>query len=108
MFETEVDRVGAGFDGGLKLRPVAGGTHDLGFGVGDLHGSHLCLGKAVGIIAFKGDWGGLDDDDKEENEFSLQRGLRLLSAHTLKDGTYIWIIIEADRSVTTLLLPSEY
>jgi len=56
----------------------------------------------------KGDWGDLDDADKEENEFSIQRGLRLLSAYTLKDGTHIWIITEADRSVTTLLLPSEY
>jgi hypothetical protein len=56
----------------------------------------------------KGDWGDLDGDDKEENEFSIQRGLRLLSAYTLKDGTHIWIITEADRSVTTLLLPSEY
>lgn len=56
----------------------------------------------------KGDWGDLDDDNKEENEFSLQRGLRLLSAYRLKDGTRIWIITEADRSVTTILLPTEY
>lgn len=56
----------------------------------------------------KGDWGDLDGDDKEENEFSIKRGLRLLSAYTLKDGTRIWIITESDRSMTTLLLPSEY
>jgi hypothetical protein len=55
-----------------------------------------------------GDWGELDEHDMAENEFSLAHGLRLLSAYTLSDGTLIWIITEADRSVTTLLLPEEY
>ncbi len=55
-----------------------------------------------------GDWGDLEDEDKEENEFSLDRNLRILSAYTLKDGTRIWIITEADRSATTVLLPEEY
>ena len=55
-----------------------------------------------------GDWGELDTHDVEENEFSLQRGLRLLSRYTLRDGTAIWIITEADRSATTVLLPAEY
>jgi hypothetical protein len=54
------------------------------------------------------DWGELDAEDIAENEFSLQRGLRLLSRYTLRDGTVIWIITEADRSATTLLLPEEY
>ena len=56
----------------------------------------------------KGDWGDLDVDDIQENAFSLTHGLRLLSAYTLKDETRIWIITEADRSATTILLPSEY
>jgi len=55
-----------------------------------------------------GDWGDLDADDVTENEFSLVNGFRLLSAYTLKDGTRIWIITEADRSATTILLPEEY
>ena len=55
-----------------------------------------------------GDWGELDEEDKAENEFSLSNGLRLLSAYTLRDDTRIWIITEADRSATTLLLPQEY
>jgi hypothetical protein len=55
-----------------------------------------------------GEWGDLDADDVRENEFSLTHGYRLLSAYTLKDGTRIWIITEADRSATTILLPSEY
>lgn len=55
-----------------------------------------------------GDWGDLDADDIAENEFSLASGLRLLSKYTLSTGTVIWIITEADRSVTTILLPEEY
>lgn len=55
-----------------------------------------------------GDWGDLEEEDKAENDFSLGRALRLFSAYHLKDGTKIWIITEADRSATTILLPSEY
>ena len=56
----------------------------------------------------RGDWGGLDEHDRQENELSLVGGFRLLSTYTLSNGTRIWIITEADRSVTTLFLPSEY
>ena len=55
-----------------------------------------------------GDWGELDAEDRAENERSLKDGCRLLSAYTLRDGTRLWIITEADRSSTTLLLPEEY
>jgi hypothetical protein len=55
-----------------------------------------------------GDWGELDQDDQRENELSVARGFRLLSAYNLSNGTRLWIITEADRSSTTLLLPSEY
>jgi hypothetical protein len=56
----------------------------------------------------RGDWGELEPEDVQENEYSRTHNLRLLSAYTLTDGTRIWIITEADRSVTTLLLPEEY
>ena len=55
-----------------------------------------------------GDWGDLCADDHKENDLSLREGFRLLSSYILKDGQKLWIITEADRSVTTLLLPSEY
>jgi len=55
-----------------------------------------------------GDWGELCEEDKQENELSLRHGFRILSAYRLSDGTKLWIITEADRSATTLLLPSEY
>jgi hypothetical protein len=57
----------------------------------------------------RGDWGDdLCQDDKTENELSLKEGFRLLSSYNVTDGKKLWIITEADRSVTTLLLPSEY
>jgi len=55
-----------------------------------------------------GDWGDLDRADAAENELSLREGLRLLSAYALPDGTRLWIITEADRSATTILLPHDY
>jgi hypothetical protein len=55
-----------------------------------------------------GDWGDLDAEDKQENELSLKQGFRLLSAYHLTTGVKVWIITEADRSATTILLPSEY
>ena len=56
----------------------------------------------------KGDWGDLDEEDRQENELSLKQGFRILSAYTLPTGVKVWIITEADRSSTTILLPSEY
>lgn len=56
----------------------------------------------------RGDWGELDPDDRAENELSLKEGFRLFSAYHSTLGVKFWIITEADRSVTTLLLPSEY
>jgi len=55
-----------------------------------------------------GDWGDVPEEDRQENEFSIQRGLRILSAYTTSAGEHIWVITEADRSATTILLPSEY
>ena len=50
----------------------------------------------------------LDEEDKRENERSLVTGSRVFSAYVLNTGVRIWAITEADRSVTTILLPSEY
>ena len=54
------------------------------------------------------DWGELSDDDIRENELSLKQGFRLLSNYQTGKGQQLWIITEADRSATTVLLPSEY
>ena len=55
-----------------------------------------------------GDWGELDEHDRRENELSLEHDWRILSAYRLSNGTRFWIITEADRSSTCVLLPSEY
>ena len=55
-----------------------------------------------------GDWGTLPEEDKRENDFSVNRELRIFSAYTLSTGVKIWLITEADRSASTFLLPSEY
>ena len=54
-----------------------------------------------------GDWGDLDEADKQENELSVKRGFRILSAYG-KGDRKLWVITEADRSVTTILRPEEY
>jgi hypothetical protein len=55
-----------------------------------------------------GDWGDLGEADQAENELSLKQGFRIFSAYILKTGVKVWVITEADRSATTLLLPEEY
>ena len=55
-----------------------------------------------------GDWGDVDEHDREENELSLKEGLRLLSVYRSAAGVKFWIITEADRSATTVLLPEDY
>jgi hypothetical protein len=54
------------------------------------------------------DWGDLDDEDKKENDLSVKEGFRLLSAYHLETGAKVWVIMEWDRSVTTILLPEDY
>lgn len=55
-----------------------------------------------------GDWGDVSDDDWKTNDEALTLGERVISAYKLPTNTKVWLITEADRSVTTLLLPSEY
>jgi len=70
-----------------------------------------CLARHV-----TGDWGIVSEDDKEANEAALKRGKRILSAYPINPAkpcegfgeNTLWIITEADRRVTTFLLPDEY
>ncbi len=54
-----------------------------------------------------GDWGEICPEDRELNELSLKEGSRLLSVYRSGDMRF-WIITEADRSVTTVLMPEDY
>jgi hypothetical protein len=53
-----------------------------------------------------GDWGEVPPEDAHENELSVERGWRIVSSYPVGAGR-IWIITEADRSSTCLLLPAE-
>ena len=52
--------------------------------------------------------GELCDDDHKENLFSVDKPLRIFSAFKTAKGDKVWVITEADRSATTILLPEEY
>lgn len=54
-----------------------------------------------------GDWGDVDDHDRQANEDALLTGARLLSVHHSRQGWKFWIITEADRRATTVLLPED-
>jgi hypothetical protein len=59
-----------------------------------------------------GDWGMVDEHNRNANDWSLQNDARLLSVYLIDprkpDGPKVWVITEADRSATTALLPEEY
>ena len=57
---------------------------------------------------YAGDWGDVEKDDWQENELSLAKGFRLFSVYHTAGGVKFWIITEADRSVTTILMPDDY
>jgi hypothetical protein len=63
----------------------------------------LALGRHV-----SGDWGDVGREDWQENELSLKEGFRLFSVYHDRNGVRFWVITEADRSVTTVLLPEDY
>ncbi len=56
----------------------------------------------------QGDWGTVDEHDRKENELSLRQGFRLVSVYHTQTRVKFWIITEADRTSTTVLLPEEY
>jgi hypothetical protein len=56
----------------------------------------------------RGEWGEVCDEDREENELSLRESFRLLSVYRSSGGLAFWIITEADRSTTTILMPDDY
>ena len=56
----------------------------------------------------RGDWGDVCAEDAAANERSITQGFRILSAYTLKSGGRLYVITEADRSATTVLMSDEY
>ncbi len=67
-----------------------------------------CMSLDLLMRHLAGDWGVVPKQDANANQSALEHGERILSSYPLADGTKIWLITEADRSVTTFLLPEEY
>lgn len=55
-----------------------------------------------------GDWGELCEEDREVNEDALENGFRIMSVYKSENGIKFWVITEADRSCTTVLMPEDY
>lgn len=70
------------------------------------------VGKEEMMAAFsrhrQGDWGEVCPEDWRSNDQAIRAGMRILSAYRTKTGQKFWIITEADRSATTILLPEDY
>ena len=92
---------------------------DLGQVVSTPGALNVCSGDYLSECLARhasGDWGCVCADDAAENELSLKEGFRVLSSYPIDPAkpckgwgeNTLWIITEADRSVTTFLLPSEY
>jgi hypothetical protein len=55
-----------------------------------------------------GDYGEICQEDWQENELSVAEGFRIMSVYTLANEVKVWVITEAERAATTILLPEEY
>ena len=69
--------------------------------------SHADIAAALRRHA-AGDWGDVTPDDRAANDAALKSGERLLSVYRSATGTTFWVLTEADRSATTVLLPDDY
>lgn len=87
------------------------------FPLGRVVATRNCLNHLISISASavpylerhqRGDWGNLGNSDKQANEDAVHHGGRILSKYLLKDGTPIYVITEADRSYTTVMLVGDY
>jgi hypothetical protein len=56
----------------------------------------------------RGDWGQVCAEDWELNDQALRDGGRLLAAYSTLRGVKLWVLTEADRAATTILVPDEY
>lgn len=107
----EQEWLAVGIRHGLPAQP----NHRFGLGMtvitpGALEGLQAIAVTPISLIDrhVVGDWGDLELSDREQNEVAVTHGGRIFSAYTLQNSLRVWVITEADRSATTVLLPSEY
>ena len=94
-------------------RPTSGPLFPLGRLVATPHALQVLETHHVDPLSLlqrhvSGDWGDLDPVDRQTNHDALQDGDRLFSSYHLTPEVRVWVITEADRSVTTLLMPEDY
>ncbi len=82
------------------------------FSSGDIFATPGAVGLGVDLMPYlfrhlTGDWGDVDEFDKQQNDLAVKEGSRILSAYQTPAGK-LWVLSEADRSATTMLLPDEY
>lgn len=77
-------------------------------GASELLETHQLTALPFLLRHVSGDWGDICAEDRQSNAEALQYGYRLMSVYELSKAEHLWIITEADRSSTTLLLPEEY
>lgn len=106
MASNSSARTGAGFKGKQPLFPL--GTVAATPGAMALLQSDIELAAMLITRHQHGDWGDVDSEDWGTNNSAIKMGSRIVSSYTLLGAGSLWIITEADRATTTLLLPSEY
>ena len=82
------------------------------FSPGEILATPGAVGLGVDLMPYlfrhlTGDWGDVDEFDKQQNDLAVKDGSRILSAYQTPAGK-LWLISESDRSATTFLLPDEY
>jgi hypothetical protein len=82
------------------------------FSSGEILATPGALGLGVDLLPYlfrhlTGDWGDVDEFDKQQNDLAVKDGSRILSAYQTPAGK-LWLITESDRSATTFLLPDDY
>lgn len=82
------------------------------FSPGEIFATQGAVNLGINLMPYlfrhlTGDWGELDEFDRQQNDLAVRDGSRILSAYQMPAGK-LWIITEANRTATTLLLPDEY
>jgi len=98
----------------ISLDPIPGPPVPK-FELGEIvitRGANVEIDKPIVMASLRrhhcGDWGDLDDEDRLANERALAQGGRLLSVYLSQKKERFYIITEAERSATTILMPDEY
>jgi hypothetical protein len=97
---TKLDEAAAKLNGKFPLGHVMGTQ-------GALTLDPVSVGRAM-LRFVQGDWGNVPSEDAEANADALVHGERVMGSYYDSAGVEFWIITEADRSATTVLLPEEY